>query len=168
MKRSMGVLALCFVASDAWAVGVGSTAAIGTGGFDLGLGLGGGGDVSTGGFAPSLDLHFSPVHLQIHLLEFTEALSQEDIFVGVNMYFDAVSSQVAGPWIGVVQPGFGLDLYGDPVTIALTGQCRLGPEASGSASFGVYVVPAVGILVADGDLEWIAGGSLQLSAWFGS
>ena len=169
MLRGFLALGLLFVAADARAMGVGSTAAIGVGGFGFDLFGGGSLDVSTGSFAPTLDLHPNPVHLQFHLLEFTSALiNEETIFIGANVYFDAASMPVSGRWDGVVQPGFGLDLYGDPVTIAITGQCRLGPQVQEAAGFGIYVVPAIGIAVDDGDARWLAGGSLQFSAWFGS
>jgi hypothetical protein len=173
MTRGILGLALLLAASDAHAFGVGSTGAIGIGGglagfdpFDLG---GGFGDRSTGGFVPTLDLHPSPVHIQIHVMELvSDLIDNEEIFLGANVYFDAVAQPLTGSWLGVVQPGFGIDIYGDPLTIAITGECRLGPQVEEGAGFGVYVVPAVGIALDDGDAEWIAGGAIQLSAWFGT
>ena len=168
MRRAFAVLALSFVASDAWALGVGSTAGVGVGGF-FGFDSFGGYSGSVGGFAPTLDLHTDPVHLQFHVLELTSALiNDQALFIGANVYFDAAAMPVGGPWTGVVQPGFGLDLYGSPVTVAITAECRLGPQMWESAGFGVYVVPAIGMALDDGDAFWLAGGTLQLSAWFGS
>lgn len=158
--------ALSFLASPAaHAVGFGSTAAVGTGGwqlgpFDLALGL---------GFAPTLDLHADPVLVQIHVLEFTEALiDDDDVYLGANVLFDAHDAPLGGQWLGVVQPGGGFDLYsaGD-TAVAITGQCRLGAQTQDGAGFGVYVVPEVGLGLSDGDADWIAGGTLQVSAWFG-
>jgi hypothetical protein len=173
MKRALVAMALLFVASDARAFGLGTTGALGLGGDLFGFDVfdfdAGAFDVSTGGFAPTLDLHPDPVHVQIHVLELVSALIDDgDVFIGANVYFDAVAKPVSGNWTGVVQPGFGVDLYGDPVTIAVTGECRLGPQVVDAAGFGIYVVPAIGIAIDDGDAFWLAGGSLQLSAWFGT
>ena len=76
MIRAFAVLPMLLASAPAWAIGVGSTAGIGvdswfTGGFgDLGF--------FDGGFAPTLDLHANPVHVQIHVLEFTEALIDDE------------------------------------------------------------------------------------------
>jgi hypothetical protein len=154
--------------TSAHAVGIGSTAGLGTGGlfvFDgdfFGLG-------SSLGFAPTLDIHANPVLIQIHVLEFTEALiDAEDIYLGANVLFAAHEAPLAGPWLGVVEPGFGIDLYAaNDTAVAITGQCRLGAQVQEAAGLGVYVVPEVGIGITDGDADWIAGGTLQVSAWFG-
>lgn len=161
--------ALFLLASPASAVGFGSTAGVGVAGsrfvgdgdfFGLFGGL---------GFAPTLDIHADPVLVQIHALEFTEALiDAEDIYLGANVLFSVHDAPLGGQWLGVVEPGFGFDVYsaGD-TTIALTGQCRLGGQVQDAAGLGVYVVPEVGIGINDGDADWIAGGTLQISAWFG-
>ncbi len=158
---------LLLSAPTAHAVGIGSTAAIGVGDrffggdfFDLGAGL---------GFAPTLDIHANPVLVQIHVLEFTEALiDDEDIYLGANVLFGVHEAPVGGQWLGVVEPGFGVDLYAAGDTwIGLTGQCRLGAQVQEAAGLGVYVVPELGLGISDGDADWIAGGTLQVSAWFG-
>jgi hypothetical protein len=158
-------------AEVAGAVGLGSTGAIGVGGdwvdgpFDPAFG----GPFGVGGFAPTLDLHANPVLVQIHVLEFTEALiDAEDLYLGANVLFDAHQAPLGGPWLGVVQPGFGIDLLvEDPLALGLTGQCRIGGQVQDGASLGAYVVPTAGLLLNGGDAEWMAGGSLQLSVWFG-
>ncbi len=156
------------------ALGVGSTGAIGVDGWYGGddfFGVDGDffGVMGSGGFAPSLDLRGGPVIVQIHALEFTEALiDDEELYLGANVLFGAHEASLVGPWLGVVQPGFGLDILAtDPWLLGITGQCRLGAEVQQAAGIGAYVVPVVGILTADGDADWIAGGSVQLSVWFG-
>lgn len=159
------MLVTMWMASAAHAVGIGSTGALGLGGW-------GGGDLfdfGSGGFAPSLDIRAEPVIVQIHVLEFTEALvDDEELYLGANVLFAAGASPLHGPWLGVVQPGFGFDIVGDPLLLSLTGQCRLGVEAQEAAGVGLYVVPELGIALADNQSDWIAGGSLQLSVWFGT
>lgn len=154
--------------SEAWALGFGSSAGIGTEGFvgtdfaDLG-----GFDVLTGSFAPTFDLHATPVHVQFHVIEFTEQLvDNEELYIGANVYFDAVSKPLTGPFLGVFQPGFGVDLFADPFLMGITGQARLGPEVLDAAGFGIYVVPVLGLALTDDDVDWLAGGQLQISAWF--
>lgn len=158
---------LLLSSAPAHAVGVGTTAGLGTGGwfgdpglFDLGAGL---------GFAPTLDIHANPVLVQIHVLEFTEALiDAEDVYLGANVLFGVHEAPLGGQWLAVVEPGFGMDIYAAGDTyIQLTGQCRLGGQVQEAAGLGVYVVPEVGLGLTDGDVDWIAGGTLQVSAWFG-
>ncbi len=146
---------LLAAASPAWAVGVGSS---------VGAQFG-----NTGGFLPSLDLHFDPFVLQIHVLEFVNELTEEDVRLGANFYGTAHATAFEGPWQGVVQPGVGLDIYADPFRLDLTGEVRLGAQtANERGGFGIYVVPALGLRIDDNDDPLLAGGAVQISAWFGS
>lgn len=150
-------IAMVLGASPAHALGVGSSVGVGTGGPGL--------------FLPSLDLHFEPMLLQIHVMEFFNQIDDNDqLYLGANLYVDAHQADLQGPWSGVVQPGGGLDLFIDPTLMVLTGECRLGAESANEAGgFGLYVVPALGIAFGDGvDGDLLAGGALQISAWFGN
>ena len=153
-------------ASPAWAVGVGSSFGIGGGGwfgnpFDFGFGFG------SQGFGPSLDLVFDPVVLQLHVLELVDAVADEEVYLGGNVYVTVHDAPVGGPFLGVVQPGASVDLFGDPTIIAVAGECRLGAQAVEGAGLGIYVVPSLGIVAGDGEADLFGGGALQVSAWFG-
>lgn len=142
-------------AEDARAFGLGSS---------VGIELGSAG----GGFPPSLDLVVDPAIVQLHVLRTLDAAFDGDLFIGANVYFDVANPVIAGPVSGAVQPGFSVDLGADPTTISVAGECRLGAQAADRAGFGVYVVPAIGMLAVDGqDAELYAGGTLQISVWFG-
>ena len=67
-----------------------------------------------------------------------------------------------------LQPGFGLDLYGDPTVAVVTGEARCGARLKGGpAGMGVWVVPALGVVTGDGDTTLITTGTLQIGAIFG-
>ena len=157
----VALLAMFLAAPEAHALGVGTSVGLGTGDF-----------ASGGLFLPSLDLHFEPFVLQIHAMEFLNSVADDDLFIGANLYGEAMSADFKGPWKGTVQPGAGLDLFIDPTVLRITGEVRVGAQtSSGDGGFGVYVVPALGILVGDNDViddPFVAGGALQISAWFGS
>lgn len=124
-----------------------------------------------GGFSPSLDLHFEPVLLQIHVGEFLRELSEEEVQLGANIYFTAAEAGLPGSISAVVQPGAGLDLFVDPTVVRITAECRVGGQlASDQGGFGIYVVPAVGLSLGEGapDNAFIVGGALQISAWLGN
>ncbi|MEQ1571191.1 MAG: hypothetical protein ABMA64_36520 [Myxococcota bacterium] len=142
---------------EAHALGVGSTIAFGPG-FDL---FGG------PAFVPTVDLVFDPVIVQIHALDTLDAAFDEQLYLGANLYVEVVSQPIGGKWEGVVQPGGGLDLFGDPTTVVIDGQVRLGAQAAEQAGVGLYVVPALGLVASDGDSSLFASGALQLSVWFG-
>ncbi len=151
------------LASNAHAVGFGTTAGFGVDSFgggplDVGLGFG-------FGFAPSLDLYFEPVVLQIHVLETLDLAVDDTLFAGANVYVGVHEGDIGGGWQGVVQPGGSLDLFLDPVVMSLAGECRFGIQAANAMGFGIYVVPGLGVIAGDGDGELYAGGALQISAW---
>lgn len=126
---------------------------------------------STGGFVPSLDLHFEPVLIQIHVGEFLRELSEEEVQLGANFYITAAEAGLPGSLTAVVQPGAGLDLFADPSVFRITGECRVGAQlASDRGGFGLYVVPAFGFALGEGapDNQFIVGGAVQISAWLGS
>ena len=169
MRRVFAVLMGLAAASPAWAVGVGSS--FGTGGFGIGAFTGGDFNLGDGlgyqGFGPSLDLHFSPIVLQLHVLELFQNASDGDLYIGANGYYQAYEAPIAGSVVGVVQPGLSVDFFGDPVIMALGAECRLGAQAAEAAGAGIYIVPAVGLVIGDGDVDIYAGGALQFSVWFG-
>jgi hypothetical protein len=156
---------LFLVAPQAHAFGVGTTGGFSTGGvldpFDLA------GAFGSRSFAPTLDLHFDPVLVQIHVLEFVDLVADGEVFLGGNLYVNVHDASVGGPWAGVIQPGASVDLIADPVILALAGECRFGFQAEGDMGFGVYVVPALGVVAGDGDGELYGGGTLQISVWAG-
>lgn len=121
-------------------------------------------------FSPSLDLRFEPVIIQIHIMEFLRELADEDVQIGANVLFRAHDAELGKRTKAVVEPGFGLDILANGDTmVAVTGDCRLGATINGAkAGFGVYVVPSIGLMFGDGDVDFGAGGGIQLSTWFGS
>lgn len=119
------------------------------------------------GFAPTFDLVLDPAIIQIHALDTLDAVTNEQLYLGANVYFEVLTSPISGAAYGTVQPGFGVDLYSDPTTIVATGEARLGVAAQQEAGFGVYVVPALGIAASEGDADLVIGGTLQFSVWFG-
>ncbi len=171
--RKIGLLTfLLALPSSAHAIGVGTTYGLGSGTGLAGLGnlFGGGGFTlaTSMGFLPTLDLVPGGATVQIHVLETLGALSNEEIFLGANAYFNVVQSATSGTAVGVVEPGFGIDLNIDPVVLVVTGECRFGLTNSGDMSYGVYVVPALGIAVGDTDTDLVVAGTVQFSVWFGS
>jgi hypothetical protein len=119
------------------------------------------------GFPPSFDLVLDPAIIQIHALQTIDAAVDDQLYLGANVYFEVEIAPIGGPWYGTIQPGFSLDLLGDPTTVVVAGEARLGLAAQDDAGFGLYVVPALGIAASDGDTELVAGGTLQVSVWFG-
>lgn len=162
MKRWL-FLGVFLIPTDALATGLGSSAGLGFGG--LAGRFGADFDFVSRGFAPSFDLHTQPLVLQFHVLEFIDQLSDEEIYLGANLYFDVFAAEISGPWIGVVQPGVSIDLVGDPFIIGLAGECRLGAQAEGAMGFGIYVVPSLGFYTGAGDSDLMVGGTLQISSW---
>jgi hypothetical protein len=165
--RSALVGGALLLSMPAHAIGVGTTAGLGSEGwsagnpFDLGFAFG------ARGFAPSLDLHFDPILLQLHVLELVDAAADGEVFLGANLYVNVYDADIGGPWAGVIQPGASVDILGDPVILGLAGECRLGMQAEGGMGFGIYVVPAIGVVAGDGDGELYTGGTLQISLWAG-
>ncbi|MEZ4235877.1 MAG: hypothetical protein R3F59_06880 [Myxococcota bacterium] len=141
------------VEAPAFAFGLGSSVGIGFG--------------DSAGFPPSFDLVLDPAIIQIHVLQTLDAAVDDQLYLGANVYFEAEIAPVGGPWYATVQPGFSLDLLGDPTTVVVAAEARLGLAAEDDAGFGVYVVPALGISASDGNTDLLAGGALQISVWFG-
>ncbi len=131
-----------------------------------------------GVFWPSFDVHADPIVLQIHALEFLDSLTDDQVYFGANLYFDAGRRAFGrNGFEGVVQPGISLDIAANPATLVLLGECRVGFEHStDGGGFGVYAVPALGVGVGEPDLvpgvdddsPLVVGGALQISAWLGS
>lgn len=130
-----------------------------------------------GVFWPSFDIHADPVILQIHALEFLESLTNDQVYIGANLYFDAGRRTLSDGMTAVAQPGLSLDVAAEPGTLVLTGEVRVGFEhSSNGGGFGVYAVPALGVGVGNpsliqginDDSPLVVGGALQISAWLGS
>ncbi|MEO0588384.1 MAG: hypothetical protein AAF078_12185 [Planctomycetota bacterium] len=131
-----------------------------------------------GSFFPSFDVHADPIILQIHALEFLDSLTDDQVYFGANLYFDAGRRSIGrNGFEGVVQPGISLDIAADPGTLVFLGECRVGFEhTSDGGGFGIYAVPALGVGVGepdvipgiDDDSPLVVGGALQISAWLGN
>jgi hypothetical protein len=147
------MLFLLLTTSRAHALGLGSSLALAPGG-------------GAGAFTPTFDLVFDSLVLQIRATETLNAAFNNELFLGANLYANAAEKPIAGGFSGVVQPGGGLQLYGDPTVIVVSGQCRLGAQAVDQAGFGLYVVPEIGLVESSGDVNLYAGGALQVSVWF--
>lgn len=131
-----------------------------------------------GAFLPSFDVHADPVLFQFHALEFLDSLTDDQVYFGANVYFDA-GRKTLGRSRGdvVVQPGISADIAANPGTLVLLAECRVGAELTPSpGGFGIYIVPALGVGVGEPDIipgilddsPFIVGGALQISAWLGN
>lgn len=168
MKRILFVVAVLGLAQEASAIELGTTAGFGTGGFGFfGTRLGPG--WGSRSFAPTFDLRTDALHFQFHVLDLLSTLNAGNgLFLGANGYYRLHEADVGGPWTGVIQPGGSVDLWiDDDAFIALAAEGRFGIEAVGSAGFGIYVVPALGIAIDRGTLDLVTGGTVQISAFFG-
>lgn len=128
---------------------------------------------------PSLDYKSGPLVVQVDALEMLESLGQEDqLRLGVNVYQTSIKKKVTENFGGVVQFGGSLDFdqQSDDLTfINVLGSMRMGAQASKGMGFGIYVVPEVGLSLANGDaadavrpdgtMELEVGGQLQISTW---
>ncbi|MEN0063136.1 MAG: hypothetical protein AAGA48_13355 [Myxococcota bacterium] len=131
-----------------------------------------------GAFYPSFDVHADPIVLQIHALEFLDGLTNDQVYFGANLYFDAGRRTIGrSRFEAVVQPGVSVDIVAEPGTLVVLGEARVGMEIpSADGGFGIYVVPALGVGVGEPDVlpgigddgPLIVGGALQISAWLGN
>lgn len=148
-------MAFFLFAAQASAASLGSTMALGVpAGF-------------TGG-VPSLDFATPTFLIQFHVLETIEALTDETLLLGGDLYLGSLTNRpIGGSWTTVVMPGVGVDVLDDPFTVVATGNLRLGVQThSGSARVAAAVVPELGILTGDPDTELVVGGGVQFSLWF--
>ncbi len=121
------------------------------------------------GSLPSLDLRTENLLFQIHALEFVSGLANELLLLGGDLYFGKFSRPMGQTWKGIVQPGVGVSVLGDPFVLYVLAEARLGGEMTTSgARLGVSVVPELGLLTGDPDPELVVGGGVQFSAWFGA
>lgn len=171
MHRMLALAIGLFLPTQAFALGVGTTYAPG----NLLAGLGGlvpGNQfylATSMGFLPSLDLHPGNTTVQIHALETVQALTNENLWLGANVYFNVAQVANTGSVIGVVEPGFGIDLQVvDGFYTIITGECRFGAMLPGESSLGIYAVPALGVQADENDVDLVIAATLQLSVWFGS
>jgi hypothetical protein len=132
--------------------------------FEMGTSVGVGVDGLS--FAPSLDLYFEPIVLQIHALDTLDAAFDEDLYLGANLYVHVAEQPVGNSWQAVIQPGASLDIWGDPTSIGIAMESRFGAQVKETAGFGFYLVPALGIVTSGGRAEPYAGGALQISVWY--
>jgi hypothetical protein len=161
------VLALLAPAAAHAGVGLGTTMGLGPAQVNISFDGNTVPTLSAGGFLPTLDLYFDKLKVQIHALETVDQLFNEEILLGANAYITAAQRPVSGSLDAVFAPGGGVDILGDPFTLALTGEAQVGVQTRGEAGIGVFVVPALGIGITDGDSDLIAGGTLQVSVWMG-
>ncbi len=118
---------------------------------------------------PSLDLYLHSVTLQLHPLELVHGIMQDDIQLGANAYFAGRSFATGTALEGVIMPGASFDLAADtdfdPLDLALMAEGRAGLQAADAMGFGIYLVPGLGIALADGDFELMLGGRVELAIW---
>jgi hypothetical protein len=156
--KKLAVVAALALASPAWGAGIGTTIGVGSGAVvGLGYSLNADYPSTSAGFFPSFDLRFDPLVIQIHALETLVGLSTDNIFLGANVYYILARPSFDGGWEGVVAPGGAIDVFGDPFGLIVNGE----------AGVGVYVVPALGVLLGDVDTALVTGGTVQFSVWFG-
>jgi hypothetical protein len=121
------------------------------------------------GWLPALDLRTDALLVRIHALEFVGALSDENLLFGGDLFFGKFGRPMGQTWRGVVQPGVGLSVLGDPFTLTVVAEARAGGEmTTDGARLGVAVVPQLGILTGEFDSDLVYGGGVQFSAWFGT
>lgn len=163
MKRTLATLALLAAPMTASA-GVGFTAHLES-------------EYSTRGFyfspmnLPTLDIVNEGLVIQLNALDLVEALTYEQLDLGVNVYKTVKAGPVNDDWKGVLQAGGSLDFVGnpdfsfDPLNLALLGQARMGFQKAQDFGFGVYVVPGLGFGYVADEVELMVSGGVQLSAW---
>jgi hypothetical protein len=128
---------------------------------------------------PSFDYKSGPLVVQVDVLELVESLGQEDqLRIGVNVYQTTTKKKVTDEFGGVIQFGGSIDfdqVSQDLKFINVMGAMRMGAQASKGMGFGIYVVPEIGVSIANGDaadairpdstMELEVGGQLQISTW---
>lgn len=154
--RNRALLALPFaavvVANDAHAVGVGTSIAFSQDSFWT--------------YAPTLDLLFDPVVLQIHLTHTLDEAFRDDLYLGANLVVQVAEAPITDGLSAVFQPGGAMWINGDPTAVSLAAIARVGAEAGDRARLGVYVVPYLGLTIEDGDTDVFANGAAQLAVSF--
>lgn len=116
---------------------------------------------------PSLDLYFDKFILRLYPLDLLNNLASDNIVLAVDGYVGAVEQPIGGSWNGVVQPGGNFAIADfDSLLVEIAGSARLGAETGDGAHVGAYVVPMIGIGIADGELALITGGRIEMSVWF--
>lgn len=124
---------------------------------------------------PSLDITNQGLVIQIHALDLIEALTYENLDVGVALYKTTNNGAVNDNWKGVFQPGGTLevstDFNFDAPNAALLFEPRLGFQKADAFGFGLYIVPGIGAglasdpLTGDSEFELMVSGGVQLAGW---
>ncbi len=128
---------------------------------------------------PSIDYKSGPLVVQVDVLELLQSMGIEDqLRFGVNVYQTTIKKKVTEEFGGVVQFGGSLDydqFSQDLKYINIMAAMRMGAQASKGMGFGIYVVPEIGVSMANGDgadvvrpdstMELELGGQLQISTW---
>lgn len=128
---------------------------------------------------PSLDYKSGPLVIQVDALELVESLAQEDMLrLGFNIYQTTTKKKITEEFSGVIQLGGSVDYdqqSDDLSYINVLGAMRMGAQAAKGMGFGIYVVPEIGVSLANGDaadavrpdgsMELEVGGQLQISTW---
>ena len=163
MRRLFAVLALLCIPGTAQAMGYGTSYGLGLESSSRGY------YVAPFGLYPSLDLYLDAMTLQFHPLELVQGITQDDIWLGANAYFPGPTFTTGTALEGTIMPGASIDLVADtdfkPLYLALMAQGRLGVQTAETMGVGVYVVPGLGLAMADGDFELMLGGHVELSIW---
>jgi hypothetical protein len=144
--------ALACLSAPAHAVGVGTSIAFSQDGFWT--------------YAPTLDLIFEPVTLQLHVAETLDQAFDDDLYLGADLVV-TVAEVKANDWLrGVFEPGAAVWVNGDPSRFSLAAVARAGAVAGKGARVGLYVVPYLGMTIDDGDVSLFASGGAQVAVSF--
>ena len=117
-------------------------------------------------YAPTLDLIFEPVTVQIHLVETLDDAFHNDLYLGANVQVRVVEKEITKGLYGVAEPGGALWINGDPTRVSLAANLRLGAEAGEAVRAGLFVVPYLGLAIEDGETDVFAAGGLQFAVSF--
>jgi hypothetical protein len=117
-------------------------------------------------YAPTLDLIFEPVTVQIHLVETLDEAFEDDLYLGANVQVRVVEKELTKGLWGVAEPGGAMWINGDPTRVSLAANMRVGAEAGQDVRAGLFVVPYLGLQIEDGDADVFAAGGLQFAVSF--
>ncbi|MFH1468606.1 MAG: hypothetical protein ABIO70_29720 [Pseudomonadota bacterium] len=118
---------------------------------------------------PTLDLYLQDMVLQLHPFELLQGFFHDDLLLGGDLYFQGWAWGAGGALHGVAVPGASLDITPDadfrPFNLEAMGQARVGLEGGDAFRYGAYIVPGLGLALADGDFDLALGGRLEVSVW---
>ncbi len=163
MHRILALFTLLSLPGTAHALGYGTSYGIGLESSSRGY------YVSPFGIYPSLDLYSDGALVQLHPLELVQGITQDDIWLWANAYFPGPTFSTGTGLEGTIMPGASFDLRADtdfkPLYLALMAEGRMGVQTAEAMGVGVYVVPGLGLALADGDFEVMLGGRVEIAIW---